>query len=66
MNSPLSTTSDRGCAECGNTPSYLTPDGFRCREHLHLEDEWDNWLPLSRKPTSTAFRRSGRARPDAA
>lgn len=66
MRSPLSTTSDRGCGKCGDTPSYLTPDGLRCREHIHREAEWDDWLPLSRKSKSTAQRPSGRARSDAA
>lgn len=65
MKSPLSTTSDQGCGECGHTPSYLTPDGFRCQKHIPSEDEDGDWLPLSRKPTSTTPPPSGWARPDA-
>lgn len=49
------TTSSRnqiGCKQCDEVPTYLTPRGLRCREHIHHEDEWDDWIPLVRKSTA--------------
>lgn len=40
---------EHGCNECGTTPSYLTPGGLRCREHMHRDVDWDDWIPLTRK-----------------
>jgi len=52
-------SSGNGCNRCGGEPTYLTPDGLRCRDDLHLGDDWEDWLPLARKD-----RRQRTARPD--
>ena len=44
-----STPSRNGCNQCGGDPTFLTPDGMRCREHMHNDEEWDDWIPLARK-----------------
>lgn len=44
-----SLSSDQGCIECGSRPTFLTPHGLRCRDHIHLDEEWDDWIPLTRK-----------------
>jgi hypothetical protein len=41
--------SGSGCNQCGGEPTFITPDGLLCRDHLNLRDEWDDWLPLARK-----------------
>lgn len=40
---------EHGCNECGARPSFLTPGGLRCRDHMHQEEDWDDWIPLARK-----------------
>jgi hypothetical protein len=48
-----------GCNQGGSDPTFITPDGLLCRDHLHHEDEGDDWLPLARKVS-----RQRTARPD--
>lgn len=40
---------EHGCNVCGARPTYLTPGGLRCREHMHRDEDWDDWIPLARK-----------------
>ena len=40
---------EHGCNQCGTRPTYLTPAGLRCREHMHQLEDWDDWIPLARK-----------------
>jgi len=48
----ISNPHDGGCSTCGGEPTYLTPRGRRCRDHIHHSDEWDDWIPLVRKSTA--------------
>ena len=54
----------RGCPLCGEEPTYLTPHGLRCREHIHGDDEWDDWIPLVRGDSRRRTARPMEARPD--
>jgi hypothetical protein len=48
---------ENGCKCCGGVPTYLTPEGLRCREHLHGDEDWDDWIPLARKDSRQRHRR---------